>query len=135
MAPEIIEQAGASTASDIWCVRSSTLQKNSHLLEFLTTEKGPLNFGKLDRSVGCVVIELLSGKPPHYELTPMQALFRIVQDETPPIPPGVSEVCAYLSLALNLSVSIKADSLFLLTSGPCRPSRISSSSASRRTTA
>lgn len=73
-----------------------------------------MNIVKLDRSVGCVVIELLSGKPPHYELTPMQALFRIVQDETPPIPPGVSEVRASFSLALNLSVLFKADSLFFV---------------------
>ncbi|GHJ83897.1 hypothetical protein NliqN6_0299 [Naganishia liquefaciens] len=61
MAPEIIEQNGAATASDIW-------------------------------SVGCVVIELLEGKPPYYSMEPMQALFRIVQDDMPPIPDGASAV-------------------------------------------
>jgi serine/threonine protein kinase len=65
VAPEVIEQAGASTASDIW-------------------------------SVGCVVIELLEGKPPYHSLEPMQALFRIVQDDSPPIPAGCSEVRLHL---------------------------------------
>ncbi|KAG6335620.1 hypothetical protein ID866_3477 [Astraeus odoratus] len=61
MAPEVIEQSGATTASDIW-------------------------------SVGCVVIELLEGKPPYHFLDPMPALFRIVQDECPPIPDGASPI-------------------------------------------
>ncbi|KAG8846902.1 hypothetical protein FRB96_001747 [Tulasnella sp. 330] len=61
MAPEVIEQTGATTASDIW-------------------------------SVGCVVIELLEGKPPYHFLRPMPALFRIVQDDCPPIPEGASPV-------------------------------------------
>ncbi|KAG2060707.1 hypothetical protein BDR06DRAFT_948085 [Suillus hirtellus] len=61
MAPEVIEQSGATTASDIW-------------------------------SVGCVVIELLEGKPPYHFLDPMPALFRIVQDDCPPIPDGASPI-------------------------------------------
>lgn len=61
MAPEVIEQFGATTASDIW-------------------------------SVGCVVIELLDGQPPYHQLKPMQALFRIVQDDCPPIPDGASPI-------------------------------------------
>ncbi|KAL0576321.1 Protein kinase of the Mitotic Exit Network [Marasmius crinis-equi] len=61
MAPEVIEQSGATTASDIW-------------------------------SVGCVVIELLEGAPPYHDLDPMPALFRIVQDDFPPIPEGASPV-------------------------------------------
>ncbi|KAF7966406.1 hypothetical protein HWV62_38446 [Athelia sp. TMB] len=61
MAPEVIEQSGATTASDIW-------------------------------SVGCTVIELLEGKPPYHFLSPMPALFRIVQDDCPPIPDGVSPI-------------------------------------------
>ncbi|KAF8333555.1 uncharacterized protein EI90DRAFT_3145216 [Cantharellus anzutake] len=61
MAPEVIEQSGATTASDIW-------------------------------SVGCVVIELLEGKPPYHFLDPMPALFRIVQDDSPPIPEGASAI-------------------------------------------
>ncbi|PFH54052.1 hypothetical protein AMATHDRAFT_53856 [Amanita thiersii Skay4041] len=61
MAPEVIEQSGATTASDIW-------------------------------SVGCVVIELLEGHPPYHNLDPMPALFRIVQDDCPPIPDGASPI-------------------------------------------
>ncbi|KAI0927507.1 hypothetical protein AcV5_008028 [Taiwanofungus camphoratus] len=61
MAPEVIEQSGATTASDIW-------------------------------SVGCTVIELLEGKPPYHFLDPMPALFRIVQDDCPPIPDGASPI-------------------------------------------
>ncbi|KAF5360481.1 hypothetical protein D9756_004630 [Leucocoprinus leucothites] len=61
MAPEVIEQSGATTASDIW-------------------------------SVGCVVIELLEGHPPYHDLDPMPALFRIVQDDCPPIPDGASPI-------------------------------------------
>lgn len=61
MAPEVIEQSGATTASDIW-------------------------------SVGCLVIELLEGAPPYHFLEPMPALFRIVQDDYPPIPDGASPI-------------------------------------------
>ncbi|KAH8830757.1 hypothetical protein DL96DRAFT_1594203 [Flagelloscypha sp. PMI_526] len=61
MAPEVIEQSGATTASDIW-------------------------------SVGCVVIELLEGKPPYANLSPMPALWRIVQDDCPPLPESASPI-------------------------------------------
>ena len=61
MAPEVVEQSGATTASDIW-------------------------------SVGCTVIELLEGQPPYHELDPMPALFRIVNDDCPPLPDGASPV-------------------------------------------
>lgn len=38
------------------------------------------------------MIELLEGKPPYHNLNPMQALFRIVQDDCPPIPEGASPI-------------------------------------------
>ncbi|XP_057963230.1 MAP3K epsilon protein kinase 1-like isoform X2 [Malania oleifera] len=41
-------------------------------------------------SVGCTVIELLTCVPPYYDLQPMPALFRIVQDSHPPIPDSLS---------------------------------------------
>ncbi|BFZ61723.1 Protein kinase of the Mitotic Exit Network [Saitoella coloradoensis] len=41
-------------------------------------------------SVGCTVIELLDGRPPYYNLDPLPALFRIVNDDHPPIPEGAS---------------------------------------------
>ncbi|EED23675.1 serine-threonine kinase SepH [Talaromyces stipitatus ATCC 10500] len=41
-------------------------------------------------SLGCTVIELLDGKPPYHKLQPMPALFRIVNDDHPPLPQGAS---------------------------------------------
>ncbi|KAK5138384.1 hypothetical protein LTR08_003445 [Meristemomyces frigidus] len=41
-------------------------------------------------SLGCTVIELLDGKPPYHQFAPMPALFRIVNDDHPPLPEGVS---------------------------------------------
>ncbi len=79
MAPEVIEQTGATTASDIWY---GSLPFLLHIIDHHS----------LHRSVGCVVIELLEGKPPYYSLDPMPALFRIVQDDCPPIPEGASPI-------------------------------------------
>ncbi|KIM44724.1 hypothetical protein M413DRAFT_25159 [Hebeloma cylindrosporum] len=62
MAPEVIELKGASTKSDIW-------------------------------SLGCTVIELLTGKPPYAEIAnSMSVMFRIVEDDMPPIPEGSSDL-------------------------------------------
>ncbi len=41
-------------------------------------------------SVGCTVIELLTGAPPYYDLGPMPAMFRIVQEDCPPLPESIS---------------------------------------------
>ncbi|GAA6064463.1 hypothetical protein JCM10212_002126 [Sporobolomyces blumeae] len=61
MAPEVVDQSGATPTSDIW-------------------------------SLGALVVELLTGKPPYHFLDPLPALFRIVNDDAPPIPEGVSAV-------------------------------------------
>ncbi|KAJ2551547.1 Protein kinase of the Mitotic Exit Network [Coemansia sp. RSA 1933] len=42
-------------------------------------------------SLGCTLIELLTGKPPYSGMMQMAALYRIVEDEHPPIPEGISE--------------------------------------------
>ncbi|KAH9014715.1 hypothetical protein EDB84DRAFT_1528440 [Lactarius hengduanensis] len=56
MAPEVIELKGASPKSDIW-------------------------------SPGCADIELLTGRPPYGDIgNAMTVMFRIVEDEFPPIP-------------------------------------------------
>lgn len=46
-------------------------------------------------SLGCTVIELLDGRPPYHKLQPMPALFRIVNDDHPPLPEGASPVLRY----------------------------------------
>ncbi|KAL8746970.1 MAG: hypothetical protein Q9190_001090 [Brigantiaea leucoxantha] len=43
-------------------------------------------------SLGCTVIELLDGKPPYHKLQPMHALFRIVNDDHPPLPESASPI-------------------------------------------
>lgn len=43
------------------------------------------------------MIELLTGEPPYFDLAPMPALFRIVQDDHPPLPPDISSVCIFTS--------------------------------------
>lgn len=42
-------------------------------------------------AVGCTIVELLTGSPPYFNLIPMQALFRIVQDQYPPLPEDISD--------------------------------------------
>ncbi|KAJ2613095.1 Protein kinase of the Mitotic Exit Network [Coemansia sp. RSA 1365] len=42
-------------------------------------------------SLGCTIIELLTGRPPYADLMQMAALYHIVEDEHPPIPEGISE--------------------------------------------
>lgn len=41
-------------------------------------------------SVGCTVIELLTGTPPFFDANPMSALYKMVQQEHPPFPEGIS---------------------------------------------
>lgn len=47
-------------------------------------------------SVGCLAVELFTGKPPYYDLNPMSALFHICADEEIPIDNssnGISPMC------------------------------------------
>ena len=44
-------------------------------------------------SLGCTLVELLTGVAPYFDLEPMAALFRIVTDDAPPLPSGASERC------------------------------------------
>ncbi|KAF8634550.1 hypothetical protein AX17_004140 [Amanita inopinata Kibby_2008] len=62
MAPEIIELKGASSKSDIW-------------------------------SLACTVVELLTGRPPYAEISnSMTVMFRIVEDDMPPMPEECSNL-------------------------------------------
>ncbi|ORZ06841.1 kinase-like domain-containing protein [Absidia repens] len=42
-------------------------------------------------SLGCTLIELVTGKPPYANMVAMSAMFRIVEDDYPPIPETISE--------------------------------------------
>jgi serine/threonine protein kinase len=44
------------------------------------------------RSLGCTVIELCTGKPPYSDLLTMTAMFKIVEDDCPPLPEEMSDV-------------------------------------------
>lgn len=52
-------------------------------------------------SLGCTVIELLDGKPPYHKLQPMPALFRIVNDDHPPMPESISPVRISIDRSLD----------------------------------
>jgi len=49
-------------------------------------------------SLGCTVIELITGEPPFFDLPAMTALFKIVQEDHPAIPETFSEVKPSFSL-------------------------------------
>ncbi|XP_062227004.1 MAP3K epsilon protein kinase 1-like isoform X2 [Phragmites australis] len=67
-------------------------------------------------SVGCTVIELLTCVPPYYDLQPMPALYRIVQDVQPPIPEGLSpEITDFLRQCFQKDAMQRPDAKTLLT--------------------
>lgn len=43
-------------------------------------------------SLGCTIIELLTGTPPYHELPPMSAIFAMVKEDHPPLPENISTV-------------------------------------------
>lgn len=65
-------------------------------------------------SLGCTVIELLEGKPPYYKFQPMQALFRIVNDDHPPLPQGASPVSSITLYSLIPADLVQAVKDFLM---------------------
>ncbi|XP_043716021.1 MAP3K epsilon protein kinase 1-like isoform X3 [Telopea speciosissima] len=66
-------------------------------------------------SVGCTVIELLTCVPPYYDLQPMPALWRIVQDEHPPIPDHLSpEITDFLRQCFKKDARQRPDAKTLL---------------------
>ncbi|CAM6114867.1 unnamed protein product [Calypogeia fissa] len=66
-------------------------------------------------SVGCTVIELLTCVPPYYDLQPMPALFRIVQDEHPPLPEHISAaITDFLHQCFRKDAKMRPDARTLL---------------------
>lgn len=66
-------------------------------------------------SLGCTILELTTGRPPHFDLTPMAALFRIVQDDGPRLPAGASEALRdFLLQCFNREAVLRAGAKALL---------------------
>jgi serine/threonine protein kinase len=66
-------------------------------------------------SLGCTVIELLDGKPPYHKLQAMPALFRIVNDDHPPLPQGASPtVLDFLSQCFQKDPNLRVSARKLL---------------------
>ncbi|XP_023642003.1 MAP3K epsilon protein kinase 2 isoform X2 [Capsella rubella] len=75
-------------------------------------------------SVGCTIIELLTCVPPYYDLQPMPALYRIVQDDTPPIPDSLSpDITDFLRLCFKKDSRQRPDAKTLLSHPWIRNSR------------
>lgn len=66
-------------------------------------------------SVGCTVIELLTGSPPYFDLEPVSALFRIVTDDMPPLPFNItSEAHDFLVSCFQRDVGLRSSAKTLL---------------------
>jgi serine/threonine protein kinase len=53
-------------------------------------------------SLACTVVELITGKPPYSNLLAMTAMFKIVEDDMPPLPSGCSpELADFLKLCFR----------------------------------
>jgi serine/threonine protein kinase len=67
-------------------------------------------------SLGCTVIELLTGKPPYFELNFFAAMTSIVKDDHPPIPEEFSkELRDFLILCFQKEPEKRIDAIGLLT--------------------
>lgn len=66
-------------------------------------------------SLGCTIVELIDGKPPYSNLNTMSAMFRIVEDELPPIPDRCSpELVDFLKLCFAKDPTDRPTALELL---------------------
>ncbi|ORY98577.1 kinase-like domain-containing protein [Syncephalastrum racemosum] len=67
-------------------------------------------------SLGCTIIELYTGKPPYADLIPMTTLFRIVEDDCPPLPISLpTEMRNFLELCFRKNPDDRPTALELLT--------------------
>jgi serine/threonine protein kinase len=66
-------------------------------------------------SLGCTIIELLTGEPPYANMLPVSALYRIVEDAMPPLPAGLSmELEEFLGLCFKKEPSDRPTARALL---------------------
>eukprot|EP01127_Copromyxa_protea_P019524 TRINITY_DN6366_c0_g1_i1.p1 TRINITY_DN6366_c0_g1~~TRINITY_DN6366_c0_g1_i1.p1 ORF type:complete len:469 (-),score=114.01 TRINITY_DN6366_c0_g1_i1:20-1402(-) len=66
-------------------------------------------------SLGCTTLELLTGEPPYFRLSTMQALFNIVEDECPPLPDNItSDISAYFQGCFQKDTKARATAQDLL---------------------
>lgn len=42
-------------------------------------------------SLACTIVELITTQPPYHQYNPMTALFKIVEDDMPPLPAGITQ--------------------------------------------
>jgi serine/threonine protein kinase len=54
-------------------------------------QKGNVSYACDIWSLGCTIIQLITSKPPYSEFDIYGALYRIIQDEHPPLPEGISD--------------------------------------------
>jgi serine/threonine protein kinase len=67
-------------------------------------------------SVGCTVIELLKGEPPYFNCDPFSAMYKMVEDEHPPLPSGISQALYhFLMECFKKDVNFRAGASQLLT--------------------
>jgi serine/threonine protein kinase len=75
-------------------------------------------------SLGCTVIELLTGDPPYYELNQMQASYNMVENEHPPLPDKISKLCEdFLLLCFKKDLTMRKDASELLNHAWVKPFR------------
>lgn len=66
-------------------------------------------------SLGALIIELLTGRPPYFFLDPMPALFRIVNDDMPPLPEDISsEAKSFLVACFQKDPALRSGAKSLL---------------------
>ena len=66
-------------------------------------------------SLGCTIIELVTGVPPYFTLGTMQALFKMVNDPHPPLPTGISkELEAFLLACFTKDFKSRPTAVVLL---------------------
>ena len=65
--------------------------------------------------MGCTVIELLTGRPPYFDLNQFSAMNKIVNQEMPPLPESISdELRDFLTKCFNKDHFHRLDAKVLL---------------------